>query len=96
MNGKTFADTNIIVYAFSQNEVDKQKKVLAILDDCQLVISTQVIREFISVAVNKHKQPFEKIIPHISHISDVADIVSEDMDFSPFHNPYNSLYLRLR
>ena len=80
MNGKTFADTNILVYAFSHSETDKQKKALALLDDCHLVISAQVIREFISVAMNKYGQPLEKIITHVNNISDVADIVNEDLE----------------
>ena len=80
MNGKIFADTNILVYAFSHSEADKQKKALAILDDCHLVISAQVIREFIAVAMNKYGQPLEKIITHVNNISDVADIVNEDLE----------------
>jgi predicted nucleic acid-binding protein len=80
MSDKTFADTNILVYAFSRSELEKQAKALAVLDECDLVVSAQVIREFISVATRKYNQPISKIIAHVNHISDISDIVDEDIE----------------
>ena len=80
MSGKTFADTNILVYAFSSSEAAKQTKALTVLDECHLVVSTQVIREFITVATRKYNQPLSKIITHVNHISDISNIVDENID----------------
>ena len=79
MRGKIFADTNILVYAFSKSKDGKKEKALEILDDLQLTISTQVIREFIHVATTKQKQSIDAIADDVKNITDVADIVSEDI-----------------
>ena len=57
MSSESFLDTNLLLYAFSQNTDDKQKK-----EVCQkliwskgAVISTQVLEEFISNALRKPK-----------------------------------------
>ena len=80
MNVKIFSDTNILIYAFSKNEGVKQQKALEVLDNSWLTISTQVIREFISVGTIKHKQPLEKIVSQVRNIVDLADVVNEDMN----------------
>ena len=80
MSVKVFADTNILLYAFSKNEEEKQQKALEILDNSWPTISTQVIREFISVGTTKHKQPLEKVMRQVRNIADVVDIINEDME----------------
>ena len=80
MSVKVFADTNILLYAFSKNEEEKQQKALEILDSSWPTISTQVIREFISVGTTKHNQPLEKVIRQVRNIVDVVDIINEDME----------------
>ena len=80
MSVKVFADTNILLYAFSKNEEEKQQKALEILDNSWPTISTQVIREFISVGTTKHNQPLEKVIRQVRNIVDVVDIITEDME----------------
>ena len=80
MNGKVFADTNILVYAYTSSEEDRREKVLNTLDDCHLVISTQVIKEFISVMVGKFKQPISDMRLRVNDIADIADIVDENLE----------------
>ena len=80
MNGRVFADTNIIVYAHTSSEKDKQTKVVEILDNANLIISTQVVKEFISVMVRKFGQPIKKIKAQIDAVISIAGVVNEDLE----------------
>ena len=55
MNVKSFLDTNIIVYAFSQSFPEKAKIAQRLVAngaaDKQAIISYQVVQEFINVAL---------------------------------------------
>ena len=79
MSGKIFVDTNILVYAFSKSICLKKEKALEILDNSKITISTQVVREFISVGTTKYKQPLLEIIRDVENISNLASIINEDM-----------------
>ncbi|MCB0598172.1 MAG: PIN domain-containing protein [Lewinellaceae bacterium] len=61
MTGKYFLDTNFLVYCFSQDEPEKQRKCLALLGEAkgeaEFVISTQVLKEFTAVMIGKFQQP---------------------------------------
>ena len=50
---KTFIDTNILIYAFTADEPEKQETALKFLNDCLPVISTQVVKEFSNVLLKK-------------------------------------------
>ena len=78
MNGKIFADTNIIVYAHTSSEPEKYHKIIGILDNSSLVISTQVLREFINVMVRKFDLPIKEIKSQIDEIADISIIINED------------------
>ena len=80
MNDKVFADTNIIVYAHTSTENSKQDKVIDILDNSNLVISTQVVKEFISVMVRCFGQPMQYIKSQIDEIINISSVVIEDLD----------------
>ena len=47
MSDKSFVDTNILIYGYSETEPEKKEIALAILGTSDVVISTQVIHEFI-------------------------------------------------
>ena len=55
--GFFFLDTNILVYAFDRNEPAKQGIAEQLIDDALAtrrgIISTQVVQEFISLALRK-------------------------------------------
>ena len=53
MTDRVFADTNLFIYAESQNE-DKAEIAIEIIQKSP-VISTQVINETVSVLIRKHK-----------------------------------------
>jgi predicted nucleic acid-binding protein len=61
MSGKSFVDTNVLVYCFDVSEPAKRKRALAILDGDRdvgdLVLSTQVLQEFYVTVTRKLKRP---------------------------------------
>ena len=76
---KTFVDTNILIYAFTRDETDKQEIALSVLDQCQPVISTQVLKEFANVLLKKGNVGMERVRAVIGEITEVADIVNEEL-----------------
>jgi predicted nucleic acid-binding protein len=80
MNGKIFADTSIIVYAHTSSENDKRDKVVEMLDNANLVISTQVVKEFINIMVRKFSQPILGVKAQIDAIASIAIVVNEDLE----------------
>ena len=83
MNGKTFLDSNILVYSVDQSPAEKDKHTRAVEllsahpDD--LVVSTQVLQEFYVVTTRKLKQPLseERAAAAVRGISKL-DVVSVD------------------
>jgi predicted nucleic acid-binding protein len=61
MSGRSFLDTNVLVYCFDLGEPVKRKRALAILDGDtdvgDLVLSTQVLQEFYVTVTRKLKRP---------------------------------------
>lgn len=53
MPDKIFLDTNILIYSYSITELEKKERVLSILESESLIISVQVINEFIWVMNRK-------------------------------------------
>ncbi|GBU23901.1 hypothetical protein R83H12_00520 [Fibrobacteria bacterium R8-3-H12] len=49
-----FVDSNIVVYAYSRTEKDKQAKASAILIDYDCLVSTQVLNEYCNVCIKKN------------------------------------------
>ena len=78
---KTFVDTNILIYAFTSDEPDKQKIVLKYLDNCQPVLSTQVIKEFSNVMLKKGNVGHKRVKETIGEITDIASVVNEELGF---------------
>lgn len=65
MTGRSFIDTNVLIYAQACDEPQKQRAALALLkrlfDESQGVLSTQVLQEYCNVALKKLKLP----VPYI-------------------------------
>lgn len=61
MSGKYFLDTNIFVYSFSPDAPAKRKTAISLigaaLEEGTGLISSQVVQEFLSVALHKFKKP---------------------------------------
>jgi predicted nucleic acid-binding protein len=61
MKDKVFLDTNILIYAYSGTEPDKRDIALNILEEHSIVISIQVLNEFIWIMNRKYGVSFEKL-----------------------------------
>jgi predicted nucleic acid-binding protein len=61
MNAKFFLDTNVFVYSFDSDSPGKASKanelIRKALKERQGVISTQVVQEFLNVAIRKFRKP---------------------------------------
>ncbi|MBS3948535.1 MAG: PIN domain-containing protein [Dethiobacter sp.] len=61
MQDKVFVDTNVLIYSYSETEPDKKDMSLSILERKSIVISTQVINEFIWVMNRKYAVNIEQL-----------------------------------
>ena len=63
MSGRSFLDTNVIVYAADENPSDRAKHDIAVellaSDPPSLVVSTQVLQEFYHVVTRKLAKPLD-------------------------------------
>lgn len=61
MSAKYFIDTNVFVYSFAPQQSAKYKKAIQLigeaLEDGVGLISSQVVQEFLNVALHKFKKP---------------------------------------
>lgn len=70
MNDKIFLDTNILIYAYSTDEPGKKHAIDKIIKNAQdIVISTQVLNEFINVMSKKRKVSFDQLAITIDELS---------------------------
>lgn len=64
MNGRSFVDTNVLVYCFDAGAPAKRKRALAIMegdvDVGDLVLSTQILQEFYVTVTRKLKRPLSR------------------------------------
>ena len=76
---KTFVDTNVLIYAFSADEPEKQRKALQALESIRPVISKQVLKEFVNVLVKKGSASYDKLKDTIKDILEITDLVDESV-----------------
>jgi predicted nucleic acid-binding protein len=84
MGDSAFVDTNVVVYAFDDDEPVKQeqaREVLAGSGDQVLVLSTQVLAEFYVTVTRKLARPLDSATARqaVAHLSDLP-VVSTDAD----------------
>ena len=58
---KVFLDTNVLIYLYSQYEINKRQIAERVAGDFNCYISAQVINEFCSVYLSKLKVPIDKV-----------------------------------
>ena len=80
MNGRIFIDTNILVYAFLENEKEKHDKAFDLLtklgnQEAEVFISTQILSELYS-ALSKNNVEHELIKNYLFEIADSMNIHS--------------------
>ena len=61
MNDKIFLDTNIIIYAHTDAEPEKQKIAQKVITEKLTIISTQVLQETANTLVKKFKQTWTDV-----------------------------------
>jgi len=68
MKDKAFLDSNILIYLYSEDELEKQNIVNSIFDKFECVISTQTLNEFCNVCLKKLKKNVSEIIESLNEI----------------------------
>jgi predicted nucleic acid-binding protein len=82
MQDKVFIDTNILIYAHSQDDKRKQQIATTIINDniAHIVISIQVINELINVLIKKYQLSTNIIKSTILEITKITNICSFDIN----------------
>lgn len=79
MLDKIFLDTNILLYAYSEDEVDKQSIALKHLEGTDVIISKQVINELTNILFKKFKLSAEEIEDALLELDTVFSIADFDI-----------------
>jgi predicted nucleic acid-binding protein len=82
MNGRVFIDTNVFIYLYSEDEMEKQIIAQRAVNKYKCVISTQVLNEFSSLCIRKlYKKPedIELAIDEMVKQCDVLTLEKEDI-----------------
>jgi putative PIN family toxin of toxin-antitoxin system len=62
MSVRAFFDTNIFIYLYADNELDKQKICKKIIDDAEeCITSTQILNEISNVMIKKMRMPLDAL-----------------------------------
>jgi predicted nucleic acid-binding protein len=60
MNDNVFLDSNILVYSYSNSEIQKQEIARRLIADSNSLISTQVLQELCNIVTRKFKFSYEQ------------------------------------
>jgi len=102
MNNKVFLDTNILVYAYSNTELDKQSIARKLIVECDSYVSTQVLQELTNTLTKKFHNSWEdaqnavleSCKNNLLHINEVGTIVNAcDIALKYHFSFYNSLII---
>ena len=74
ISGNVFIDTNILIYLYSDDEPNKRRSVDSLFDAHKIIISTQVINEFVNVMYKKKKTPLDVLHLAIGELSKNSQI----------------------
>lgn len=75
MSGKTFLDTNVVVYLYSADEPEKQAVALALIEQNNVIISTQVLSELANTLSRKFKLSFDVVAQAVAEVRDACSVV---------------------
>lgn len=88
MTGKTFIDTNLLVYFYSEDEPEKSSIIETILKSNKIILSSQIINEFSYVMLRKFKtEP--------SLIREIIEEWKKQFDLKPLKPEYSLDALRI-
>jgi predicted nucleic acid-binding protein len=104
MSGKTFLDTNVVVYLYSGDEPEKQTAALALIERNNPVVSTQVLSKLANTLSRKIGLPYGVVAQAAVEVRDACTVVPVMPDTIAQalalaqkyrHSYYDSLYWRL-
>lgn len=75
MSGKTFFDTNIVVYLYSGDEPEKQATALALIERNTPVVSTQVLSELANTLSRKFSLPHDVVAQAVVEVQEACTVV---------------------
>lgn len=75
MSGKIFLDTNVLVYLYSGDEPEKRALALALLDQNNPVVSTQVLSELANTLSRKFSLSFDVVAQAVAEVGDACSVV---------------------
>ncbi|MBU2569381.1 MAG: PIN domain-containing protein [Gammaproteobacteria bacterium] len=71
-----FLDTNVVIYAYSNTEIEKSNRANELLFNDHSIISTQVVNEFSNVCLRKFRQPEQTIIKTLLELARTTTIAN--------------------
>jgi predicted nucleic acid-binding protein len=81
-DSQVFLDTNILVYAYSVTDPDKSECARRLLASSNVVISAQVVNEFVAVGIRKLGLTPEKAEAVLSEIRPFVEVVPLTFDIA--------------
>jgi len=74
MNDKAFIDTNIFIYLYSEDEIQKRNISQKAVDKYDCIISTQVLNEFSNVCIGKLNKSTEEVKLAVNEIAEQCTV----------------------
>lgn len=75
MSGKTFLDTNVVVYLYSADEPEKQAAALALIQQSDPVVSTQVLSELANTLRRKFGLSYDEVAQAVTEVREACTVV---------------------
>ncbi len=75
MNGKTFFDTNVVVYLYSSDEPDKRETAQSLIEQNDPVVSTQVLSELANTLSRKFALSFDVVAQAVVEVQDACTVL---------------------
>jgi len=75
MSAKTFLDTNVVVYLYSGDEPEKRSAALALIEQDDSVVSTQVLSELANTLSRKFRLPFDVVAQAVAEVRDACTVI---------------------
>ncbi|OGS93934.1 MAG: hypothetical protein A3H31_10710 [Gallionellales bacterium RIFCSPLOWO2_02_FULL_57_47] len=72
MSGKAFLDTNIVVYLYSGDEPEKRAVALALIEQSNPVVSTQVLSELANTLSRKFGLSYDVVAQAVAEVRDAC------------------------
>ena len=78
MNERCFLDTNVLIYCYADTEPLKQSRARLVASLSNVVVSTQVLKELVSVLRKKFKQDWPSIKATLDEVTSNFEIYQND------------------